>query len=446
MSKLVISAPTSLSGRLKYLGPGVLVAGSVVGSGELILTSSLGAAVGFGLLWFLLLACWSKSIVQASLAKLCVLRNATFLNIFNEIPGSFPGRYRRGSWVVWFFFLGSTLTIAGVGGILGGAAHAVNLFNTDISTTVAATVITTICSLLVGAGSYRLLESLLMIIVSLFTAISMYCAIALQFTDYSVTLGQVVAQQTFQIDMAYLAIAAAVFGYTGVNSNETIAYSYFVLDKGYAKNVGETDTPEGIVRARGWLRVLRADVWLTLVLLTLSTVPFYFLSAGVLHEMGLIPENSNMLTVISAMYTEVLGAWAADLFIVGAFLVLFSTVIGALAADCRLLPDYLIETGFLRNDPDLRRRWIRAAGYLYPFLYLGIFLFFDNPLTLVIVGALFTATLGPVLILGILYIEKTRLVPELRLGVSAKTLMYVALLLVSAVSAALLYFALSARF
>jgi Mn2+/Fe2+ NRAMP family transporter len=438
----VISAPESFTRRLKYLGPGVLVAGTVVGSGELILTSSLGAAAGFGLLWFLLLACWSKSIVQAGLAKLCMLRNATFLNVFNDIPGSLPGRYRRGSWVVWFFFLAGTLTIAGVGGILGGAARAVNLIDPDISTTVAATVIAAICSIVVGAGSYRLLESLLVLVVSLFTAISMYCAIALQFTEYSVSLGQVVAQQTLHIDTAYLALAAAVFGYTGVNSNETIAYSYFVLDKGYARNVGETDSPEGVERAQGWLRVLRADVWLTLVLLTLSTVPFFFLGAGVLHEMGQIPENSNMLTVISAMYTEVLGAWAADLFIVGAFLVLFSTVIGALAADCRLLPDYLIETGFLRNDPVVRRRWVRASGYLYPFLYLGILLYFDNPLMLVIVGALFTAFLGPVLILGILYIEKTRIEPALRSGLTARILMYLALLLVSAVSVALLYFAL----
>lgn len=441
-SKYPIGTPKSFKETLRYLGPGVLVAGTVVGSGELILTSSFGAATGFGLLWFLLLACWSKSVVQASLAKLCVLRNTTFLNVFNDIPGSLPGKHKRGSLVVWFFFLAGTATVAGVGGILGGAARAVNVINPDISTSIAATTIAVICAIIVGAGSYRFLETLLVIVVSLFTLISMYCGIALQFTEFSVSLSQIVSQQSLQIDPTYIALAVAVFGYTGVNSNETIAYSYFVLDKRYAKHIGETNTPEGIERAQGWLRVVRTDVWLTLIILTLSTIPFFFLGASVLHEMGLVPENSNLLTVISTMYTQVLGEWATNLFMVGALLVLFSTVLGALAADCRLLPDYLIETGFLRNDPQVRKRWVRAAGFIYPLLYLGLFLHFDNPLTLVIIGAMFTALIGPVLILGILYIDKTQLSEELRLGIPAKTMIFIALLLVSAVSAALLYFAL----
>ncbi len=58
--------PKNLWGRLKYLGPSVIVSGSVVGSGELILTSRLGAMAGFALLWWMLVSCWSKSLVHAS--------------------------------------------------------------------------------------------------------------------------------------------------------------------------------------------------------------------------------------------------------------------------------------------------------------------------------------------------------------------------------------------
>ena len=35
-------------------GSGLIVSASIVGSGEIILTASLGAAVGFGMLWWVL--------------------------------------------------------------------------------------------------------------------------------------------------------------------------------------------------------------------------------------------------------------------------------------------------------------------------------------------------------------------------------------------------------
>ena len=41
----------------------MILVGSVVGSGELIVTTKLGAVAGFGLLWFVLLSCFVKVVV-----------------------------------------------------------------------------------------------------------------------------------------------------------------------------------------------------------------------------------------------------------------------------------------------------------------------------------------------------------------------------------------------
>ncbi|MEE3132658.1 MAG: divalent metal cation transporter, partial [Pseudomonadota bacterium] len=54
--------PTTWAGRLKNLGPGIVVSGSIVGSGEILLTAGLGAAAGFTLLWWVLFSCWVKSL------------------------------------------------------------------------------------------------------------------------------------------------------------------------------------------------------------------------------------------------------------------------------------------------------------------------------------------------------------------------------------------------
>ena len=61
-------APTSLIERLKFIGPSIIVTGSVVGSGSIALSPLLGAATGFALLWWLLLSLWSKPLIQAEIS------------------------------------------------------------------------------------------------------------------------------------------------------------------------------------------------------------------------------------------------------------------------------------------------------------------------------------------------------------------------------------------
>ena len=58
---------------------GLIVSASIVGSGEIILTASLGAAVGFGMLWWVAVSCWSKSIVQAELTRYVVVSGDTYI-------------------------------------------------------------------------------------------------------------------------------------------------------------------------------------------------------------------------------------------------------------------------------------------------------------------------------------------------------------------------------
>ena len=76
--------PTTFAGRLKYLGPSLIVTGAVIGSGELVLTTSLGAAAGWSLLWWMLLSCWCKSLVQAEIARYTIVSGDTYLRALNR--------------------------------------------------------------------------------------------------------------------------------------------------------------------------------------------------------------------------------------------------------------------------------------------------------------------------------------------------------------------------
>ncbi|MCI0663348.1 MAG: hypothetical protein L0220_19970, partial [Acidobacteria bacterium] len=57
--------PKTFFASLKRIGPGMILAASIVGSGELIATTTLGAQVGYAALWVIVLSCLIKPVVQA---------------------------------------------------------------------------------------------------------------------------------------------------------------------------------------------------------------------------------------------------------------------------------------------------------------------------------------------------------------------------------------------
>lgn len=120
-------APPTLRRRLTHLGPSVIVSGSIVGSGEIILTASLGATIGFLLLWWVLVSCWSKSLVQAELSRYVVVSGDTYLRALNRRPGRLPGPRGPIAWPIWLGLIALGPGVLGLGGIFGGAGQALEL-------------------------------------------------------------------------------------------------------------------------------------------------------------------------------------------------------------------------------------------------------------------------------------------------------------------------------
>ena len=119
--------PRGFKETLRYLGPGLILVGSVVGSGEIILTTSLGALVGFSMLWFVLLSCWSKNIIQSELARYAIASGEPFLHTFDRLPGKLPAfGGKKVSWYIYFWLLWIIPGILGGGGIYGGAGQVIH--------------------------------------------------------------------------------------------------------------------------------------------------------------------------------------------------------------------------------------------------------------------------------------------------------------------------------
>ncbi len=119
---LIESPPSSILGIMSRLGPGLIIAGSIVGSGELIATTATGAKAGFWLLWLILIGCVIKVFVQVELGRYAITSGKKTMDAMAEVPGPrIPG---HGNWLTWFWLVMFTASMAQLGGIVGGVGQA----------------------------------------------------------------------------------------------------------------------------------------------------------------------------------------------------------------------------------------------------------------------------------------------------------------------------------
>jgi manganese transport protein len=407
------SAPTSFLGIAGQLGPGLIISAIIVGSGELIVTPKLGAAQGFTLLWFILIGCLLKVFVQVELGRYALIKGMTTLEAMDGIPG--PRLVV--SWLVWLWLAMYVALVFQVAGMVGGLADVFALAGVPLPTAWLAGLIGAVTAILLVVGRYGFIEGFSTALVALFTVCTVVAVVVLQSTPFAVTSAQLVDGFRFRLPESFNT-AFAAFGVIGVGASELIYYPYWCLEKGYGRSVGPNDgSPEWRTRARGWLRVMNVDAWVSFLLYTTATLAFYVLGAAILHAKGLVVEDRRMIETLSHMYRETFGEWSLWLFLVGAFAVLYSTVFGATASNARLFADALAVFKVTKYaTPDERARMVRLACVLLPVSFTTVFIVFGSPVSLVFVGALAQGLMLPFLGGAALYFRLGESEPAVRPG------------------------------
>jgi hypothetical protein len=517
--------PTTIIGILGRLGPGLIIAGSIVGSGELIATTVTGAKAGFWLLWLILIGCVIKVFVQVEMGRYTIISGKTPLDALSEVPG--PRLRGRGNWLIWYWALVFLATIGQVGGIVGGVGQSLQIsipltdagrqFNSqlddeteyrvalaksrmadqrsdDSATKAKATVerlgpqvirarlafaeeqiqnapadkaailreaqqiveqriaalgnnpeqvfdsstddlkdkskdfrkalkglgrrsapddkiwalvIALVTALVLVIGRYGFIQSFSTFMVASFTLITIVNLFLLQNNaNWAVGASDIFDGLSFRLppappgdsQMSVVATALATFGIIGVGANELIAYPYWCLEKGYARFTGKRDqSSEWGERARGWMRVMRWDAWLSMVVYTFATLAFYFLGAAILGRIGLLPEKSDMIRTLGVMYEPVFGSIARWVFLFGAIAVLYSTFFVATASLARVVTDGLRVLGIGPTTEAGYRRGIQVMSVLFPFMCVAVYSLWSEPVVLVMIGGIMQGIMLPML-------------------------------------------------
>ncbi len=402
-------APQDWRGIFKHLGPGLIITACIVGSGELIATPKVGAEYGFSLLWFIIAGCMIKVLVQVELGRFAIAKGMTTLEAMNTMPGP---RFIV-SWLVWcwlFMFVGILFQLGGIVGGVGKVVAELGWFsqlgeNTDRVIAIAVSAGTVA---ILASGKYKPVEIFSTIMVVFFTLATLFALGSLQFSpemaDFKISMANIGEGLKFKLPDDF-STAFAAFGIIGVGASELIYYPYWCLEKGYARNVG-TANPTSVWydRAKGWLRIMRIDAWLSMVVYTGATVAFFLLGAALLHGTGKEVEDGNMIAALSEMYRP-LGQAGLTIFLVGAFVVLFSTMVTASGSNARLLADGLILFKVIPKPKDdaARSRLLSKCCVAVPVFCAVVYFLIGAPVSLVLVGGVAQALMLPFLSIAALY-------------------------------------------
>ncbi len=469
-----MAPPRTVMGILRQLGPGLIIAGAIVGSGELIATTKTGAQAGFWLLWLIIIGCVIKVFVQVEFGRYAISSGETTMAALNEVPGP---RWRV-NWILWYWLVMFVVSLAQLGGIVHGIGQslAMNLpidgsfnelllmqdewdaeagpvrsavqkslgeanvddkeaqaridrevtqrlgrerpgpqaqgfFWTDDITW--ATIVSLATVFILVVGRYGLIQNFSMAMVAAFTAVTIFCVFALQaHADWAVHWSDVKDGLSFRLPPMLegmsrwgpLTTALATFGIIGVGTSELVTYPYWCLEKGYARFTGRRDqSKEWAERARGWLRVMRWDAGVSMLIYTFATVAFYLLGAAVLHREGIDPAGSQMVRTLGEMYVPVFGDWAKWLFLFGAVAVLYSTFFVANAGHTRVASDAVRVFGMGARTEMARRGWIRFFCVFFPLFALTTCIFIRKPAELVLISGVMQAVMLPMLAGATLY-------------------------------------------
>ncbi|MDR3621881.1 MAG: Nramp family divalent metal transporter [Paludisphaera borealis] len=410
---------------IRHVGPGLILAASIVGTGELINTTGLGAKAGFTLLWLILLSCVIKVFVQVELGRYAIVHGKTTLAAFDTLPGPRLGT----SWICWLWLimmLATQAQIAAMEGTVGQAAHMAFPAASDALASAVGTIVpawgdflqtrqeylwaalTTVAAVvLLLSGGYRRLEKITTILVAAVTLFTVGSVIVLQWTRFHIGISDIKAGFTLALPATAVGLAFSAFGITGVGASELVAYPYWCIEKGYARHAGPRSADDNWARrARGWTRVMQLDAWFSMLVFTIATVAFYLLGAAVLNPQGLDPKGPDMIPTLSRMYLEPLeGTPLAGLrgltrvgFLLGAWAVLFKTLYVATAANSRLTVDFLNLVGVWRPaGPEARERMVKVFCVVYPILALGLYYAFREPQGLIKAGGIAQALMLPLI-------------------------------------------------
>ena len=358
----------------KDIGPGLVIAATGLGAGDLIAASVAGARFGTTILWAAVVGAIMKYAMNEGLTRWQLATGSTLLEGWVQRLPKFISLYFFIYLLLWSFIVAGAL-IAGT----GLAAHALY---PELSVELWGILHSLLALVLVIIGRYSLLERLMKFFMGLMLLVVITCAILVAPGISGILSGLLIPSIP---DGSVLFIFSVIGGVGG--SVTLLCYGYWIRERDWTRR---EDLPR-----------TRYDLVIAYALTGLFGIAIIIVAAGVEPEVITGPE---MALGIAGKLEEIVGPFGKWCFLIGFWSAVFSSMLGVWQGVPYLFADFVQQYTWQPDKPMAVNTGSKAyRGYLF---YLALppmlLLLIGKPVWLIITYAVAGAFFMPLLALLLL--------------------------------------------
>lgn len=380
----------------KYIGPGIVVAATGVGAGDLVATLVAGSNFGYTLLWAAVLGCLVKISLAEAAGRWHLATGRTL----------FDGWASLGRWTTWFFVVYVVIW----GFVYGAAAMSSSalplqalfpdVFPADWSIKPWAILCGLVGLAFVWFNKYDVFEKVMTVLVGVMFVVTVYLAIRV-----TPNLGDAFAGLLPVLPDEKDSILNTLGLIGGVGGTITLAaYGYWVNAKGWTNTT--------------WMKVMRLDNRVAYITTGVFVVAMLFVGAELLHasHTAIASGDKGLLDLTKILETEY-GTATAKLFLIGFFATSFTSLIGVWHGVSLMFADFVERYRAERVGGekvargDLERNWPFRIYLLWLTFPPIILLFQGQPFRLVILYGVLGAAFMPFLALTLIWLLNSARTP-----------------------------------
>ncbi|MGQ4716003.1 Nramp family divalent metal transporter [Streptomyces anulatus] len=400
----------------KYIGPGIVVAATGVGAGDLVATLIAGSKFGYTLMWAAVIGCVVKISLAEAAGRWHLATGRTLFDGWRSL-GPWTTVYFAVYVVLWGFIYGATA-------MSSSALPIVALFPDGPGLKFWAIVTGLIGLAFVWFNRYAVFEKVMTVLIGIMFVVVVYVA-ARVVPD----LGASFAGLLPVLPDGSLLYTLGLIG--GVGGTITMAaYGYWVNAKGWNNS--------------SWMKVMRLDNRVAYITTGIFVVAMLIVGAELLHASQIaLTKGDRGLIDLGKVLEDRFGAGTAKLFLVGFFATSFSSLIGVWHGVSLMFADFVERfrapaAGGAKTEEhegaDVAERRQRSLPFRAYLLWLTFppmtLLWLDEPFGLVIAYGVLGAFFMPFLALTLLWLLNSSRTPvEWRNGWLSNGMLFLAGLL-----------------
>lgn len=378
--------PTSARHYLRMVGPGLAIAATGVGAGDLVAAAVSGSRFGFAIVWAAAVGALLKCALNEGLARWQLATGTTLIEGWVHHLGRTVQYVFLVYLVLWSFVVGGALISA-----CGMAAHALV---PGLSVGVWGLIHTMAAAALTLIGGYTPFERAIKMFIGVMFMTLIGCALFI--APPLESLGSMVVEASVPAKSGKFILA--VIG--GVGGSVTLlSYGYWIREKGW----------EG----KAWMRTVRVDLIVAYGLTGLFGLAVMVLAAVVLHGGGLTVQGGEGVLQMAAMLEPVLGRFGRWTFLVGFWGAVSTSMLGVWQGVPYIFCDFV---SLLRGVEPQRRREIVSprSGWYRGFLIwiavapLALVVWSRRPVGLIVAYSILAALFMPFLAGTLLYMNSRK--------------------------------------